>query len=120
MRINPLCGPLLAVLLLPFAIGITDAADFGISDGNDGTTPVKAACVNCRVDVSLEKQKSVQDIGCGFSTGGTAPFSIFSGYCQRFQCQNGYYYTFSGWAPTGRCEDHLEEDTGCPSGSCNK
>jgi len=118
MRINPLCGPLVAVLILPFAIGISDAAAFS-GTGSGSPTPLPA-CLNCRVDVTLEKQKSVQDIGCGFSTAGNAPYSIFSGYCQRFQCDNGYYYSFSGWSPTGNCEDHLEEDTGCPSGACSK
>lgn len=119
MRINPLLGPLVAVLALPFALGVAGAAGISDGGGNTGQNPVPT-CVDCAVDVKLDKQKSVQDLGCGFSTGGNAPYSIFRGYCQRYQCANGYYYSFSGWSPTGLCEDHLEEQTNCPSGSCSK
>jgi hypothetical protein len=116
MRTNPLIGPLVAVLCLPFALGVADTVSIGDS-GSGGTS--KPACATCAPDgVRIDKEKSILDYACGISSKNTSPYGILTGVCQRYQCSTGYYYSWSGWSGTTRCTDQVINSTVCPEGSC--
>jgi hypothetical protein len=118
MRTNPLIGPLIAVLCMPLALGIADTVTLA-SSSSGGTPPNKPACMTCTIDsVVIDKEKSILDYACGLSSKDGTPYAILTGQCQRYQCSNGYYYSWTGWNGTSRCTDHEITSTVCPEGSC--
>ncbi|AIE85396.1 hypothetical protein [Fimbriimonas ginsengisoli] len=119
MRTNPLIGPLVALLCLPFALGVAGTASMNALDGGGGVGS-KPVCLNCFPDTQIDKEKSQLDYGCGLSSKNGTPYAILTGTCQRYQCSNGFYYGWSGWSATNRCSDHQYDAAPCPEGNCTQ
>ncbi len=122
MRINPLLVPLMAVLTLPFALGVANTVSMNglpTVHPNIGPGGPLPKCASCSVDVKLQKQQNVADLGCAFSTSGADPYIVQTGYCQRYQCTNGFYYSFGGWTTTTTCASTSQTATACPTASCS-
>lgn len=80
-----------------------------------GTLPI---CKSCVLDVRLFKTATLNDLACAYSSNGSAAYSLWSGYCQRYMCANGYYYYWSGWDTTTDCNPYPISATECPNGTC--
>ncbi len=74
----------------------------------------KPACGNCSYDLQFLKERTTTGLPCSLIGSENYQF----GYCNRYACTNGYYYTFSGWS-SNDCASHIGETTPvCPAGSC--
>jgi len=122
MRINPLVVPLIAVLALPFALGLADVTNSAPPSSQPAvstsgqTLPI---CLTCGADIQIVKTQALSDLNCGYFSHGADPYIVESGYCQRYRCSNGYYYTWSGWQVTDSCTTAASTATPCPADTCS-
>ncbi len=75
---------------------------------------VKPACGTCSYDSQFEKEQTETGLPCSLIFSENYEF----GYCQKYVCQHGYYYSFTGWS-SNDCANHIDGSYPiCPGGSC--
>lgn len=85
-------------------------------DGGDDPIP---HCQDCVISTWITKEKATDNTSSCSIQVSSNPWEDFTGKCQRYECSNGHYYTFTGWV-WNHCEDHKIEPTSplCPNDSC--
>lgn len=74
-------------------------------------------CTSCNISFSIDKQKIITDVwNCPLIW---EPYKHYEGECQRWQCSNGHYYSFSGWNEMHCCDHESVSDPNCPTNSCS-
>lgn len=73
-------------------------------------------CISCAVSTQVPKEKTDSPPSWFCFALGTW-YDYYEGYCQRYACSNGFYYTGPHWTWNG-CSPEPYTAPLCPAGTC--